>query len=110
MISYINKRKPCLSVITDDFNTICSSYWSNNINTAEGSRLFLLTSSNEFSQLINETTHTKTSNSSYTDLIFTDQQNLSVNSAAHTSSHPNRYQQILHFSFSLNIYNLVPYH
>ena len=44
---------------------------------------------NGFSQLINEPTHIQTNNSSCTDLIFTDQSMVSVNSGVHTSLHPN---------------------
>ena len=36
LFSDINKRKPPLSVIIDDFNARSSSWWSNDINTPEG--------------------------------------------------------------------------
>lgn len=48
-----NKRKQSLSVITGAFNVRSSYCWSNDINTTEGSKLFSLTSSNEFPQLRN---------------------------------------------------------
>ena len=73
----INKRKPFLSIVTGDFNARSSSWWPNDINTAEGTKLFSIASSNGFSQLINEPTHIQTSSSSCLDLIFTDQPNLS---------------------------------
>ena len=47
----INKRKPYLSVVTGDFNSRSSSWWSKDTDTIEGLKLFLLTSSNRFSQL-----------------------------------------------------------
>ena len=75
----ISKSKPSLHVITSDFNARSSSWWPRDINTLEGSKLFSLTFSNEVSQLIKEPTHIQTSSSSYIDLIFTDQPNLSVN-------------------------------
>ena len=50
----INKRKPSLSAVTGDFNSRSSSWWSKDTDTIEGLRLFSLTSSNGFSQLINE--------------------------------------------------------
>ena len=55
-LSDINERKPFLSVITGDFNARSSSWWSEDIYTIEELKLFSLTSSNGFSQLINEPT------------------------------------------------------
>ena len=105
----INKRKPYLSIITGDFNARSSNWWSKDIDTPEGLKLFSLTSSNGFSQLINEPTHIQGNSSSCIDLIFTNQENLSVNSGVHTSLHPNCHHQITHSSFNLNIYYLPPY-
>ena len=75
LFSNINERKPFLSVITGDFNERSSSWWSNDIDTTEGSKLFSITSSNGFPQLINESTHIQTSSSSCIDLIFTNEPN-----------------------------------
>ena len=102
-LSNINERKPFLYVITGDFNAGSSSWWSKDIDTTEGSKLFSLTSLNGFPQLINEPTHIQTSSSSCIDLIFTDQPNLSVNSGVHEYLHPNCHHQIIHSSFNLNI-------
>ena len=57
LVSDINERKPFLPVITGDFNARSSSWWSKDIDTTEGSKLFSLTSSNGFPQLMNEPTH-----------------------------------------------------
>ena len=103
LLSNINERKPFLSVITGDFNARSSSWWSKDIDTTEGSKLFSLTSSNGFPQLINEPTHIQTSSSSCIDLIFTNQPNLSVNSDVHAYLHPNFYHQNMHSSFNLNV-------
>ena len=84
-------------------------WWSEDINTPEGLKLLSLTSANGVSQLINEPTHLKTSNSSCIDLIFTDQPNLSVNSGVHASLHPKCHYQIVHSSFNLNIPYPLPY-
>ena len=56
ILSDINKHEPSLSLITGDFNTRSSSWWSKDINTTEELKLFSLTSSNGFLQLINEPT------------------------------------------------------
>ena len=99
----LKNTKPFLSVITSDFNARTSCWWSEDINSSEGLKLLSLVSANGVSQLINELTHFQTSNSSYIDLIFTDQPKLSVNSSAHPSLHPNCHRQIVHSSFNLNI-------
>ena len=103
LLSNISTRKPTVSIITGDFNARSSSWWSDDINTSEGTNLYSLTSSNGFSQLINEPTHLQTNSSSCIDLIFTDQPNLSVNSGVHTSLHPNCHHQIVHTSSNLSI-------
>ena len=74
--------------------------WSEDINTSEWLKLLSLTSSNGFSQLINEPTHLQTSNSSCIDLIFTDQPSLSVNSGVYASLHPNCHHEIVYFNIS----------
>ena len=71
--------------------------------------MFSLTSSNGFSQLTLEPTHIQANSSSCIELVFTDQQNLSVNSRVHVSLHPNCHHQIVHTSFNLNIYYLQTY-
>ena len=110
LLSDISTRKPTMPIITGNFNARSSFWWSDDINTLEGipwylripwkvsSNLYSLTSSNGFSQLINEPTHVK-----QTVLVFTDQPNLSVNSGVHASLHSNCHHQIVHTSFNLNI-------
>ena len=104
LLSGINKCKPSLSVIPRDFNARSSYWWCKDMNTTEGSKLFSLTSSNGFSQLINEPTHILANSSSCTDLIalllLTDQPNVSMNSGVHSSLHPNCYHHIVHSRFN----------
>ena len=105
----ISKCKPTVSAVTGDFNARSSSWWSEDINTSEGTKLYSLTSSNGFLQLINESTHIQTNSSSCIDFIFTDQPNLSVNSEVHASLYPNCHHLIVHTKFNLNIsYPLPP--
>ena len=80
----ISKCKLTVSLITGDLNARSSSWWSEDINTSEGTKLYLLTSSNGFSQLINEPTHIQTNSSPCIDLIFTDQPNLLDGLISHT--------------------------
>ena len=109
LLSDIKKIKPFSSVITGDFNVRTSRCWSEEINTSEGLKLFSLRSANGVSQLINESTHLQTSNSSCIGLIFTDQPSLSVNSGVYVSLHPNCHHEIVHSSFNLNISYHPPY-
>ena len=109
LLNDIIYRKPSLSVVAGDFNSRCSSRWSNDINTTKGLKLFSSTSSNGFSQLIHEPTHIQANSLSCIDLVFTDQPNLWVNSGVHASLHPNCHHQIVHSSFNLNIYYPPPY-
>ena len=108
LLSDINKHKPSLSVVPGDFNARSSSWWCNDINTIKGSHLYSLTSSNGFSQLINESIHIQTNSSSRIDLIFTNQLNLSLNSGIHSPLHPNCHHQMVHISFNLDIYYPPP--
>ena len=109
LLSEINKCKPSLAVITGDFNARSPAWWSKDIHSTEGSKLFSLTSANGFSQLINEPTHIQTNSSSCIDLIFTNQPNLYVNSGVHSSLHNNCHHQIVYSTFNLNIYYAPPY-
>ena len=85
----ISKCKPIVSVIASDFNARSSSWWSEDINTSEVTKLYSLTSAKGFLQIINEPTHIQTNSSSCIDSVFTDQTNLSVNSGVHFSLHLN---------------------
>ena len=104
LLSEINKSKPSLAAITGDFNARSPAWWSKDIHSTKGSKLFSLTSANGFSQLTNEPTHIQTNSSSCIDLIFTNQPNLSVNSRFHSSLHSNCHHQIVYSTFNLNIY------
>ena len=101
-LNNINKRKPSLSVVTSDFNSRSSSWWSKDNDIIEGLKLFTLTSSNGLSQLINEPTHIQTNSTSCRDLIFTNQENLCVNSVVHSSLHPYCHHKIVYSSLNLN--------
>ena len=51
----------------------------------------------------------QTNSSSCIHLIFTNQPDLSVNSGAHSSLHPNCHHKSVHTSFNLDIYYPLPY-
>ena len=109
LVSDINNRKPAFSIIRGDFNARSQSWLSNDINATEGSQLLPLSSSNGFSQLIDEATHIKTNSASCFDLISTDKPGLLVDSGVHSSLHPDCHHQIIYSTFNLNICYPPPY-
>ena len=109
MLLDINQRKPYLTSVTRDFNGRSSSWWPDDINTTEGTKLLSLTSCNGFQQIINEPTHIQRQISSCIDLIFMDQSNLSVNLGIHISLNPNYHHQIVQLKFDIDIFYHLPY-
>ena len=75
--------------VSGDFKARSQSWWSNDINTTEGSKLLALSYSNDFCQLINEPTHIQTNSTSSIDLIFIDKWSLLVDSGVNSLLHPN---------------------
>ena len=109
LFSEINKHKTSLAVITDDLNARSPAWWTRDVHATEGSKLFSLTSSNGFFQLISEPTHIQANSSSCIDLIFTNQPNLSVNLGVHSFLHQNCHRQIVYSTFNLNIHYPLSY-
>ena len=97
----MSKCKQSVSVITGDFSAKSLSWWSEDINTSEGTKLNLLPSLNGFWQFINDPTHIQTNSLSCIDLVFTEQSNLSVNCGFHASLH--FHHETVHIIFNLNI-------
>ena len=63
----------------------------------------------EFHELISQPTHLLPQTSSCTDLTFTDQPNLIIDSGVHSSFHSNCHHQITHCKINLYIEYLPPY-
>ena len=74
-------------LVKGDFNMRSSSWWSDDIDTIEGTRLESITSYYGLYQIINEPTHILPSSTSCIDLIFTNQPNLVINNGARPSLH-----------------------
>ena len=74
--------------ILNRFNARSSSWWKNEKTTVEGAHLEALTSLHGFHQLISEPTHLLPTSTSCTDLIFTDQLHLVVDTATHSTLNP----------------------
>ena len=94
--------KPSVSVILCDFTARSTSWWSSDINSLEGSKLFSLSILNVFHQIISEPTHVQRNSSSCINLVFTDQPNLVINNRVHASLHSSCHRQIIHCTFNLN--------
>ena len=96
----------CYSLFTitlGDFNARSSFWRIRNKTTIEGKQLESVTSLYGFHQLISQPTHLLQQNSSYIDLIFTDQPNLIVDSSVHHLLHSNCHHQIMYCKINLNI-------
>ena len=95
--------KSSVSVILDDFNAKSTSWWSNEIDSAEGTKSSSssFSTSNGFHQWIGEPTHIQRNCSSF-DLTFTDQPS-SVESTHHYTQAKLCHHQIIHCTFNLNI-------
>ena len=76
LLSSVNDVNATLSVITGDFNTKSSRWWSLDKDNAEGRKINSLTSACGYSQLINKPTHVTKESSSCIDLIFATSPNL----------------------------------
>ena len=101
--------KPNFTVLLGDYNVHSKSWWASNANTPECMQLDALTSSYSLQQLVNEPTHILPNSSSCTDLIFTDQPRVVVNSGTHPSSHANCRHQITYCKLNLKIKYPPPY-
>ena len=102
-LAYLNSVKPHMLLETGDFNVRSSSWWSDDIDTMEGTRLESITSYWLY-QIINEPIHIPPSSISSIELIFTNQPDLIINSGVHPSLHQNSHHQILFAQINLRTY------
>ena len=82
-------------LVTGGFNVGSSSWWSDDIETIEGTRLESITSYYELYETINEPTHILLSSASCIDLIFTNQPGFVINSGVNRSPHQNCHHQMI---------------
>ena len=109
VIDHLNQSKLYFVLITGAFNAHSSSWWGNDFNNFEGISIENLISSYGFKQLIPEPTHLLPTSSSYTDLLFTNQPNMVMNSGVFPSIHQNCHHQIFFAKVNLNIFYPPPY-
>ena len=103
LITYLNNIKHML-LVTGDFNVRFSSWWSDDIDTIEGTRLESTISYYGLYRIINEPTHILQSSASCIDLMFTNQPNLVINSGVHPSLHQNCHHQKIFAQINLEVY------
>ena len=68
-------KNPYLMVVLGNFNAKSNSWYTNDSTDVEGPKIYILTSSFGFHQIINESTHILNNSSSCIDLIFTESSN-----------------------------------
>ena len=103
------QRNPFLTVAIGDFNAKSKNWCSQDSTNFDGVTIENLTSQFGLSQIINEATHISEASSSCTDLIFTTQPNLVVESGVHPPLHVNCHHQLVSAKFNLQIYYPPPY-
>ena len=109
MLETLVQKGPFLTTIIGDFTAKSCNWYSHNKTSFKGSTIKSITSQFGLHQLINEPTHLLQNSSSCTDLIFTSQPNIVVESCVHPSLHPNCHHQIIFAKFNLKIYYPPPY-
>ena len=100
---------PFLTTVIGDFSAKSNKWSEGDRSTIEGSKIDFLTSQFGLSQIIKEPTHIVENSSSYTDLTFTTQPNMVLESGVHHSLHQNCQHQIIFARFNLKVYYPSPY-
>ena len=93
-----------LTTVIGDFNAISKNWSESDRSAIEGSKIEFLTSQFGLCQIIKEPTHILQNSSSCTDLIYTTQSNMVLESGVHHSLHQNCHHQIIFDKFNLKIY------
>ena len=90
-LDLVLKETPFLLVVLYDFNSQLSQWHDKDNSTFEGIVVESITSQFGLHQIINEPTHILKNSSTCTELVFTSQPNLSVESVTQPSLHPKDY-------------------
>ena len=107
----VANKNPYLIVILGfrDFNAKSSSWQKHDKTTHEGSKLEAITFQFGLRQLIQEPNHILSNSSSCTDLVFTSQLNLIMESEIHSWLHENCHHQLVYVRFNLKKWYPPPY-
>ena len=103
LINEITLSNPLFYLILGDFNDRSPTWWDDDKISIEGTWLDTFSSFHGLHQLIKEPTHLMENSASCTDLIFTNQSNLVIDSGVHPSLHTNCHHQIVYCKLNLNI-------
>ena len=109
LINQIKQLKPSFTIILGDFNARSSDRWPDDITSPEDTHTKSLNSMYGFDQLISDPIHILPASYSCTDLTFTGQPNLVVDSGVHPSLHTNCHHQITYSNLNLMIVYPPPY-
>ena len=90
-------------LIFGEFNAESPTWWYDNKISKEGIRLDAFSSHHGLHQVVQKTTHLMETSASCIDLIFTNQQNLVIDSGVHPSLHFNYHHQIAYCKLNLTI-------
>ena len=91
------------------FNAKLKKWKTDDMDTAEGITIDEVSSSFALSQIISGPTHILDDSNSCIDLIFTNHPEIILNSAIHSSIHPNCHHQIIHAEIDFKIFFPPPY-
>ena len=109
LLNHIKQFRPSFIIILGDFNTRFKSWWPDDVTSHEGTHVESLTTIHGLQKRISDPNHLLPNSSSCTDLMFTDQPNLAVDSGVHLSFHVKCHHQIIHCKFNLMIVHSPPY-
>ena len=99
----ISNKNRYLIVILREFNAKSSNWYKHDKTTYKGSKIETITSQFGLKQLIQEPIHILSNWSSCTDVVFTSQPNLVMESAVHSSLYENCQHQLVYGKFNLNV-------
>ena len=109
LLNHIKQFRPSFIIILGDFNARFKSWWPDDVTSHEGTHVESLTTIHGLQKRISDPNHLLPNSSSCTDLMFTDQPNLAVDSGVHLSFHVKCHHQIIHCKFNLMIVHSPPY-
>ena len=98
-----------LIVVIGDFNKKPSNCYNGDTTNSEGSKTEAITCQFSLQRIINEPTQIQGNSVSHSDLIFSSQPNLVMNSLIHSSLHQNCHHQIIFAKFNLKVHYPPPY-
>ena len=110
LLSNINGNRPTCSILIGDFNKKCSIWCYSDKSNRTGIELDNITTSADYSQLINEPTHFINKTSSWIDLIFSLYLNITSNCGIEKAIHEKCCHNIIYKTLTYNMALPPPCH